>query len=598
VADTSELEALSALESLINGRLLIEKRAVRRPYTPAHDYIREVVYSESHEARRRIFHRRALLALEADRAPAAECAFHALASLLDEPAFRFSLAAGDEALQSSAFGESLVHYNRALEAARRMVKAKAVVDPNSLHHLYQNRGRALELTEEYQAAQANYEEMLSIAAERQDQSLELEARIAQCIIHARHNPIFDPQKARDEGQAALILSRELNDRPAEARALWGLMLVEIYGGGSSQKTSEFGQRSLALARELGLTELVGFVLVNLCWPYIAQKEIQRALEANDEALAIWQDLRDQPMLLESHEMRQWILMIIGDYEGVLAAAGEVLRLCSLTGNKGFEGTALRFTGLVRLLHGRLEQALASIEAAMALPNRRSFSEHANYDAMLLLHCLAGSPDQAGLWADKLSAALRERSMPVFESYFLTNIARAKIAQGKLAEGQGILDRVLAILEPDAPRSQIIITIAIVYGRMQLAVGKPERVFDLMDDRVLSYRQAGFHHSLAEEFWLRGRALTLLGRLDEARVALNEARRAAEAREEQIILWQILASLSELEREVGDQAAAEKRRDEALSVVDDIAAHAGELRSAFLSQPGVRQLLGPSWCSDR
>ncbi|MEJ2555115.1 MAG: AAA family ATPase, partial [Anaerolineae bacterium] len=168
VAGLAELDALKALEALLNGRLLAESSSARRPYTLAHDYIREVVYSESHEARRRVFHRRALLALEADRAPAAECAFHALASLLDEPAFRFSLAAGDEALETFALEESLAHYDRARDAARMMGLGTTAVAPEHLLRLYQNRGRVLELANRYQAAQANYREMIELAQTRND----------------------------------------------------------------------------------------------------------------------------------------------------------------------------------------------------------------------------------------------------------------------------------------------------------------------------------------------------------------------------------------------------------------------------------------------
>ncbi|MGD8855507.1 MAG: AAA family ATPase, partial [Chloroflexota bacterium] len=590
VADASEVEALASLEALLNGRLLNERRAARRPYTLAHDYIREVVYANSHEARRRIFHRRALLVLEADQAPAAECAFHALASLLDEPAFRFSLAAGDAALEALAFEESLVQYDRARVAARRMTEAEAVVEPKLLRRLYQNRGRALMLTEDYPVAQNNYDEMLALATEQHDQVLELAALIAQCIIHARHNPIFDPQTARQEGQAALELSRQLGDRSAEARALWGLMLAEIYGGGSSDDASDFGQRSLSLARELGNTEQMGYVLVNLCWPYIAQKQLESALEANDEAYAIWRELGNQPMLLETREMRQWILTLTGDHEGLLTTAGEVLRLCRLTGNQGFEGTALRFIGFVHALRGRFELALTNIKAAMALPNRRSFSEHANYDALLVLHYQAGSLERAEFWADKLYAALQERSMPVFEIYFLANIARAKIGRGKLAEGQMILDRLLEMIEPHTPRSHLIITLAIVYGQLHLAKGNAEQVFDLLDERVDSYRQAGFLYSLAEELWLRGQALILLGQLEAARVALLDAKKVAEAREERVVLWQILAKLSELERASGNLSAAEEHKDDARAVVDNIAAHAGEFRPLFLDQPAVTKLL--------
>jgi tetratricopeptide (TPR) repeat protein len=265
-------------------------------------------------------------------------------------------------------------------------------------------------------------------------------------------------------------------------------------------------------------------------------------------------------------------------------------LCRLTGNQGFEGTALRFIGFVHALRGRFELALTNIKAAMALPNRRSFSEHANYDALLVLHYQAGSLERAEFWADKLYAALQERSMPVFEIYFLANIARAKIGRGKLAEGQMILDRLLEMIEPHTPRSHLIITLAIVYGQLHLAKGNAEQVFDLLDERVDSYRQAGFLYSLAEELWLRGQALILLGQLEAARVALLDAKKVAEAREERVVLWQILAKLSELERASGNLSAAEEHKDDARAVVDNIAAHAGEFRPLFLDQPAVTKLL--------
>ncbi len=195
MTDTAELDALEAFEALLNGRLMTESRAAQRPYTLAHDYIREVVYSESHEARRRVFHRRALIVLEADRAPAAECAYHAIASLLDEPAFRYSLAAGDEALRANAFLESLAHYDQARETAEKMGSEAASVTSNAILQLYKNRGRALELTNQYEAAQANYQELANLAEERNDPALRLAAIIAQCIIHSTYNPVFDPQKA-------------------------------------------------------------------------------------------------------------------------------------------------------------------------------------------------------------------------------------------------------------------------------------------------------------------------------------------------------------------------------------------------------------------
>jgi hypothetical protein len=117
----------------------------------------------------------------------------------------------------------------------------------------------------------NYQEMLELGRFRKDWALELAASTAMCVIHATHTPVFNPKKAIELGQAALELSRTLADRAAEARALWGMMLVELYSSNADgQRVMAYGEQSLSIARELGLKEQMGDVLTNLCWPYIAR----------------------------------------------------------------------------------------------------------------------------------------------------------------------------------------------------------------------------------------------------------------------------------------------------------------------------------------
>src|SRR5207247_8928668 len=81
-------------------------------YVFAHQKIRAVVYAEAGEARRSIFHRRALQALQAE-APAAELAYQALSAGLTEPAFHWSLTAGDEPMQGFAVRDALTFYEPA-----------------------------------------------------------------------------------------------------------------------------------------------------------------------------------------------------------------------------------------------------------------------------------------------------------------------------------------------------------------------------------------------------------------------------------------------------------------------------------------------------
>ena len=138
--------------------------------------------------------------------------------------------------------------------------------------------------------------------------------------------------------------------------------------------------------------------------------------------------------------------------------------------------------------------------------------------------------------------------------------------------------------------------------LQLALGKPERIFASLQEQVRKFRQAGFRYSLAEELWLRGKAWLALDKLEQAREALVSAKAVAEENGERTFLWQILATLSELESISGKQSEAEKLREQALEVIDYIAEHAGsdELRDSFLAQPDVARLLihpaagRPSW----
>jgi tetratricopeptide (TPR) repeat protein len=206
-----------------------------------------------------------------------------------------------------------------------------------------------------------------------------------------------------------------------------------------------------------------------------------------------------------------------------------------------------------------------------------------------LYLYAGALDRAERWADKLYA-LRESMMPVSQTTLLTIIARVKIARGKLEEASAILDQLVEEFNWNSSWSHTISMIAIADGYLQLALGKPERVFTRWQDQVREFRAAGFKRELAREWWLRGKARLALGDVDQARKALLEARAIAEEKGERTILWQILATLSELEGACGDREAAKKLRDQAREVIEYIADYAGELRDAFLAQPAVAAVL--------
>jgi len=114
----------------------------------AHAQIRAVVFAEAGEARRSIFHRRALEALQAETAPAAELAYHARTSGLVEPAFHWSLVAGDEAMRVAAVRDAISFYEQAqhLLAERwHGRELRAMLPAPEIEQLYTHLGQAYEL---------------------------------------------------------------------------------------------------------------------------------------------------------------------------------------------------------------------------------------------------------------------------------------------------------------------------------------------------------------------------------------------------------------------------------------------------------------------
>jgi DNA-binding SARP family transcriptional activator/predicted ATPase len=592
IADLQETEALESLEALLDGRLLTEWPSDRRPYTLAHDYIREVVYTECNEARRRVYHRRALLALEAASEPVAECAYHALASLLDEPAFRFSVAAGNEAFASYAMQDALSHFDTAREVARRMGDRGENVDSELLAGLYKQRGKILRLNQDDEAAAANYEEMRTEGMRRQSETLELSALISLTNLHSHYTGVFNPSKARESGRAALALAQELGDRAAQAHALWGLQNAELYSAGDSKQIVAYGQEALALARELGLKELIAHALKNLCWPFGAQKQLEAAREQLAEAQSIWRELGNLQKLAEAYRLMLILHSLIGDHRSTLVDAPKLAELGASIGSRLDEVEPLYWLTSVQIRQGRFGQALENLEQVRiyveALGHLKE--KHDHQYARTLFYLGVGTTEEAECWADELYAA-RETIPPNFITPYFVAVARTKIALGKLDEGRAILDELLTALPYDAIWSYNIVDIALEYGRIHLALGQPENLFARLDERMQPYREAGFGRLLADEHWLRGRAALALSQYDAARGSLLKAKEAAEAQEERTILWKILVTMSDVEKECGNADTSEQLREQARAVVDDIAAHAGEMQDVFLDQPAVIQLLG-------
>jgi predicted ATPase len=146
ISNVAEDLALPALDELISSRLFVETAypGVVSAYTFTNDMLRDVVYTEAGDARRRLFHRRALEVLEVAKASSAVLAHHAVSAGLPQAIFHHSLTAGREALRILAVREAIIHFEHSIQLVRE-TSLPEMPDKTVLKDLYTQLGQAYEL---------------------------------------------------------------------------------------------------------------------------------------------------------------------------------------------------------------------------------------------------------------------------------------------------------------------------------------------------------------------------------------------------------------------------------------------------------------------
>lgn len=165
-----------ALDRLAQAHLLHEVGGTGR-YTFPHELLRTLVYTQAGAARRRMLHRRALVVLEAEQAPMAELAHHALAAGLCGQGIAHSLAAGEAALATGAVRQAMTQFEQAWElvdaTGQDHLPGSAVT---GFAHLCLRLGQTYERVDAPERARVVYGALLTLAQARADTNMTATAR--------------------------------------------------------------------------------------------------------------------------------------------------------------------------------------------------------------------------------------------------------------------------------------------------------------------------------------------------------------------------------------------------------------------------------------
>ncbi len=516
-----------------------------------------------------------------------------LAAELDRALKYYALAA-DQAAQQYANVEAVAHYARAIEIARQQ-ESSAPLERDQILHLYSSLGRSLQLISRYADALQLYLNLTDLAQQRGDKTMELAAVMERVPLHATPTPLQDPELAHQLLKQALEFAQASGDRSAEAKINWNLMMTELFGGDTSLAV-QYGEQSLALARQFDLGDQLPFTLNDLAFAYIFLGQMDRGLAALNEVRDLWRANHNLPMLSDSLANSSLAEFYLGRFVSSIEFAREGIRVSEsidnawgLSHNGGMQGYILQETG-------QFGEALRAWTAAV------EFGEHSGLIATRVgiradlgwLHHLVGQNDLALEQAQR-AHAYSETIMPVWKAWSASVLARLYLSLDRIADTQELIDRYCpGDLLPHFRRllRSGAVNVAIVRGELAFAQQHYQTTIDLMDEVVAILQSIGAGPFLDDAWLLKAQALRQLDRLAEARSVLAAARSSAEAIGSHRIYWQVLAQSGEVEIKLGNPAEADRFRQQAKTEIDFLASQIDleEVRASFLNQHQVRSLL--------
>jgi tetratricopeptide (TPR) repeat protein len=622
VADLKEEVGLSALDEVLHAGLLHEsvreaEHMAAGSYVFAHAKIRAVVYAEAGEARRYIFHRRALQALQAAAAPAAELAYHALAAGLAEPAFHWSIAAGDEAMLVFAVRDALTFYEQARHLLAERVHGLGLLTmlpAPEIEHLYIHLGRAYELNAEWEKARTAYTSMLAHAREAGELVMECTILNRLAILAAQQS--FDLTTAQTLLEEAWQVAEASGDLVILAETEWNMAQMAIHAW-KSERALLHAERALERARLTSLKELTARSLYTLGLSFALGNRWEEAVAYAEEARTLYAEIEDQAgaarglsaQLIYAGSPPSWQLtkramevLCLG-----LLALGHVNRGEPQTGvNAGraaldmsleINNVWAQVYSVLNLNHallevGEYEEALRvtqqGVEMARTLPNPT---------LLFFMLTVLGAVHQAMLQLEEAHEALIESlaisSTIAVRSYKV--LATSRLCANRALAGDWKTAHTYALetvaVRKDIETSLLFIDFIRYYETEALLRGGDEERaredVQRLGARINSNRRQRLPYlrALATLAQWDGETREALASLQEAAMLANEIGLPGE-------LWQIEVALGEVYTSCGEMKQAYQTFVRAVAIVQELAEKMEdeELRTNFLAAPAVQRIL--------
>lgn len=528
-----------------------------------HALVRDGLYAAMPRLNRREIHGRAADMLAQSAAmrsfklsagtDAALVAYHAERAHAWMLAYEASLAAGDAAVSILAGQDALAHFNR----ARGFVRAGHVtVDVATELALDYRLVATLRGIGHLEASASAAREMAIRASDAGDRAAEAWALIQVAGADTFSDRFNEVDTVLEQGSNIVDA---LDDEGLLATALATRGVLSSARGCLDEADQDF-HRAIPLAEQAGNRSIVlqGMTYVGLTASW--RGRYREAITRCEEAVQLAESMHDAAALADARFSLALSLGGCGEYEDALAALQQLLALAKTSGEPFYASRVPNTVGWIYREMGLVEQALQWDERACTEPDA--------YGGICHFKARANS---------------------------LINLGMDLIVLGKPDQAEDALNRAgNAVNRSDYLRWRSDNRLTLAWAELALARGDARHALDLATDALTRATATESAKHIHQAHDLAGRALTTLGRHEEAIGRFEQAISISGEIEYLAGHWRALRHLADSLTQQRHTDLARERVVEAMGVVHAIAARLrnAELRRDFLAAPEVAALL--SW----
>ncbi len=208
-----------------------------------------------------------------------------------------------------------------------------------------------------------YQQQALTMAEKMRDSLNIGVSLFNIGINYRERASYE--KAIDYCLQGLRIIDKLGNPSIEAQVCDALQVL-YYNRAQFGKAIEYGEKAIAMARKMKHKALLAKFLINLSLSYQSQANLGKAVKVLEEALQISKELDELRYTAIIQQNLAGVALRLGNWPLGRKYAAETLHNYTQLGAPDGQTTALRSLGIFCLQEGKLQEARAYAQQALAL----------------------------------------------------------------------------------------------------------------------------------------------------------------------------------------------------------------------------------------